>query len=116
MSARSKLLSFLQDPAQCAVALVGASGSGKQHLVRTLAEELGWHCRVLDRASGALQPAWLGGTSLCNNGPQRTLIAVCSSDLENHWQAIIARLTNGSKLVLIANDGEVLRKAKVPVI
>ena len=110
---RQRVRSFLDGPATC-VALVGPCGTGKLYATQQAARDKGFVCVVHDRAQGAINYSLWGAPTLADGGLARTLNILYNADCETDF-AFAARLPPGSKVICIANDGQALAKAKIPI-
>ena len=112
-SIRERVKTFLSGT-QRALALVGPSGCGKLFATQQAARDKGLVCVVHDRAQGAINYSLWGAPTLADGGLARTLNILYNADCETDF-AFAARLPPGSKVICIANDGQALAKAKIPI-
>ena len=110
---RQRVRSFLDGPATC-VALVGPCGTGKLYATQQAARDKGLVCVAHDRAQGSIAYELWGAATLANDGLARTLNILCNADSETDF-SFVGRLPSGSKVVCIANDGQALKDARIPI-
>ena len=110
---RERVRTFLEGT-QRVLALVGPSGTGKLYATQQAARDAGLACVEHDRAQGVINYDLWGATTLANGGLARTLNILCNADSETDF-SFVARMPQGRKVVCIANDGQALAKAKIPI-
>ena len=79
------------------------------------AKAVGGFClSVMDRAQGAVNYSRLGAYVLGAEGLAKSLFVVCSADSETDWSGL-SLLRGCAKVILIANDGQAMKRAKITV-
>ena len=114
MLARKRVEDFLRGKGQV-LGLVGPPGTGKLFGTRLAAEAVGgFSLTEMDRAQGAVNYSRLGAYVLGADGLTKSLFVVCNADAETEWNWL-SRISRGSKFILIANDGQAFKRAKIAV-
>ena len=79
------------------------------------AKAVGGFClSVMDRAKGAVNCNRLGAYVLGAEGLAKSLFVVCNADAESDWSGL-GELRGGAKVILIGNDGQAMKRAKIAV-
>ena len=114
MLVQKRVEAFLKGGGQV-LGLVGPPGAGKLYGTEAGAKAVGGFClSVMDRAQGAVNYNRLGAYVLGVEGLTKSLFVVCNADAETDW-SWPSRLGSGGKFVLIADDAQALKRAKIAV-
>ena len=114
MLVQKRVEAFLKGGGQV-LGLAGPSGAGKLYGTEAAAKAVGGFClSVMDRAQGAVNCNRLGEYVLGAEGLVKSLFVICNADAETDWSGL-GQLRGGAKVILIGNDGQAMKRAKITV-